>query len=235
MSQLLLLASKSSRLEEIRDRLDAAGFEVLVDSPQENLASLADAKVPVQDECYIFVLVDRVAPSGLRRIVSAKENVGAVRAIASRKLLTFSAQNEGIQAATVLHASSRWAAAVIRILDSREDPNTVAAWGSCINTSSGALRNWCRTAGIGARRSLVFGRMLRAVVLGINGGASAENLLNVTDKRTLKKLFETSGLGVPRLPSAIDDFLDRQILVRDPGALSEIRRLLAIKGLRTAR
>jgi hypothetical protein len=212
-----------------------------MDSQQDDSVAEIECRVPQHDECYVLVLIDRGIPAKASRPEcfgsadgrNATRHTSVLDPSLHARIEPLSITHSSGD--TIRYAAARWATAVVRILDSPEDPNTVSAWSSCVNASSGALRNWCSTVGIGARRSLVFGRMLRAVVLAMDRGTRAENLLNVTDKRTLKKLFELSGLPDPRLPPGVDDFLDRQTLVRDPDALAEIRRLLAVKGLRTAR
>ena len=125
------------------------------------------------------------------------------------------------------HAAARWAQAVVPILDSPRDPRTLAGWSDRIAASPGALRNWCRTVRIAPRRSLVFGRMLRAVVCNEGGRHKLENLLNVVDLRTLATLLRSAGFnGEDDFPKDADEFLNRQTLVRDPDALSEIKRAL---------
>ena len=79
------------------------------------------------------------------------------------------------------HAAARWARVVVPVLDAPEDPRTIKAWSRLLYVSPGALRNWCRTAGITPRRSLVFARLLRAVFLSDGGRHKPENLLDVVD------------------------------------------------------
>jgi CheY-like chemotaxis protein len=125
------------------------------------------------------------------------------------------------------HAVGRWARALVPIVDCPTDLRTVGRWSRWIAASPGAVRNWCAIAGIGARRSLVFGRILRAVMLGEGGRRKPENLLDVVDRRTLSGLMRLAGLPGERFPRDIDEYLERQILVRDPDALSEVKRVLA--------
>jgi CheY-like chemotaxis protein len=126
------------------------------------------------------------------------------------------------------HAAARVAGALIRILDSPEDPRTIQAWARCAFASPGALRNWCRTAGLRPRQSLVFGRMLRAVIRGKAGCHKPENLLAVVDRRTLFGLFRYAGFDMQNdLPPTVEEFLRQQVLIRDPDALLEIRRALS--------
>jgi CheY-like chemotaxis protein len=125
------------------------------------------------------------------------------------------------------HAATRWANAVVPIIDCPGDPRTITGWSRCIAASPGAIRNWCFTAGIGPRRSLVFGRLLRAVVLSQGGRHKPENLLDVVDRRTLHGLMRLAGFDSQHLfPTQPEDYLLRQILVRDAEALLQVERAL---------
>lgn len=125
------------------------------------------------------------------------------------------------------HAVSRWARALIPVIDSPTDPRSITAWGRWVAASPGALRNWCRTAGVTPRHSLVFGRLLRAVLLAEGGRHRLENLLDVVDRRTLANLLKLAGFGKElSLPPDISEFLRRQVLVQDRAALREIERVL---------
>jgi CheY-like chemotaxis protein len=126
------------------------------------------------------------------------------------------------------HAAARWARYVVAIVESPKDPTTISRWASWVAASPGALRNWCRTAGFTPRRSLILGRMLRAVSLGEGGRHKPENLLDVVDRRTLASLLRFTGFeGEHDFPKDINEFLERQRLVRDLDALAELKRALA--------
>jgi ActR/RegA family two-component response regulator len=126
------------------------------------------------------------------------------------------------------HAAARWARVLMSVVDAPHDPRTIVAWSRLAFVSAGALRIWCRMAGIPPRRSLVFARLLRAVCLGAGGQHKPENLLDVVDRRTLVGLFRLAGLNPNgEFPHDVEVFLERQILVRDPDALLEVRRALA--------
>lgn len=133
--------------------------------------------------------------------------------------------------APACHAVARWADAVARVLDAPQDPRTVRLWGRHIGASPGALRNWCRMAGLSSKRSLNFARMIRAM-LWASPSDLPENLLNVTDRRTLTQLMK---LGNPdatahtALPRTIDEFLVRQRWITDRLALDELKRTLSLR------
>lgn len=127
-----------------------------------------------------------------------------------------------------LHAAGRWARAIVPIIDCPGDPKTIALWARWIAVSPGALRSWCRTAGVPARRSLIFGRLIRAVHLSEGGRHKPENVLDVVDRRTLLAMLRFSGLDeTADFPATIDRFLAVQTLVRDPDTLLETQRALA--------
>lgn len=126
------------------------------------------------------------------------------------------------------HAASRWASAVVQMIDAPKDPKTIAGWGRAIGVSAGALKNWCRTVGLSSKRSLDFARLLRAVVWHNSAGLRPQDSLDVVDKRTLARLLSLGGSGVDPsgLPRQVDHFLETQVLIRDATALAELRRTL---------
>jgi hypothetical protein len=123
------------------------------------------------------------------------------------------------------HAAARWARAVVRVIDAPSDPKTIAAWGRVAAAAPGTLKNWCRTADVGPRRSLAFARVLRAIVWRQKCGRRPEDLLDVVDHRTLAGLLK---LGVAldtapaTLPDTVEEFLRRQQWIVDPIALHEV-------------
>ena len=125
------------------------------------------------------------------------------------------------------HAAVRWARAVVPLIDSPEDPRTMKVWSRWIAASSGAIRNWCHTAGISPRRSLVFGRLLRAVSLSDGGRHKPENVLDVVDRRTLVGMLKRAGLGSDgTFPRTLEAFLEQQKLVPDADTLLEVARVI---------
>lgn len=128
----------------------------------------------------------------------------------------------------VAHASARWARALAPVITSAKDPRTVSGWSRLVFVSPGALRNWCRTAGVSARRSLVFGRLLRAAFLSQEGRHRPEDLLDVVDRRTFLGLLKFAGLDPEQpFPKSPEEFLQQQMIVRDADRLQEIRRALS--------
>ena len=124
------------------------------------------------------------------------------------------------------HALSRWADVVVRGVESGDDPRTLAEWGRAVAVSTGALRNWCRTAGIPARGSLLFARTLRAVIRHSSTAAPPEDLLNIVDRRTLTKVLRAAGGTGSTLPNGIQDFLQRQTFIKNASALLIVSAVL---------
>jgi CheY-like chemotaxis protein len=132
------------------------------------------------------------------------------------------------------HAATRWSQALVPLVDSPKDPRTLKEWSQVVFVSPGALRNWCRTAGIPARRSLVFARLLRAAYLNRSGDRKPADVLNVADRRTLVGLLRMAGLDASLpYPCRLPEFIDRQQLVRDRHALRAIKG--AIEGCQRLR
>jgi DNA-binding response OmpR family regulator len=134
------------------------------------------------------------------------------------------------------HAAVRWAQALIPVLDSPKDTKTITTWARLVVASPGALRNWCRTAHVPPRRSLVFARMLRVVQHSGQSHHRPENLLDVVDRRTLLSVIRLAGFpDEASLPRSVDDFLNGQILVRDSDTLHAVRALLVEREARQGR
>jgi FixJ family two-component response regulator len=120
------------------------------------------------------------------------------------------------------HAFRRWAELVARGVASPSDPRTLAQWGRIVGASRGALRSWCQVARISPRRSLLFTRLLRAVIRHQQTQAGYEQLLDVVDRRTLMKLAVLSGSGDGVFPRTVEAFFAQQRLVTEPDALEQL-------------
>lgn len=125
-----------------------------------------------------------------------------------------------------LHATQRWARAVVPIIECPRDPRTIGLWGHWIGASSGTLRNWCSTAGVGTRNSLLLGRMIRAAHINGIRHERPENLLDVVDRRTLERLLRRAGITRGEFPNNVIYLLDRQRLITDDTAINELKRVV---------
>jgi DNA-binding response OmpR family regulator len=123
---------------------------------------------------------------------------------------------------THAHSLKRWADLVVRPVSSESDLRTLHEWGHFLGVSRGTLRNWCRTARISARRSLLFARLLRAVARRDASTGQLEDLLNVVDGRTISKLLTLAGSTGRDLPSSVPVFLKSQLLIRSEPAIKEV-------------
>jgi hypothetical protein len=99
------------------------------------------------------------------------------------------------------------------------------------------LKNWCRIAGLSPRQSLIFARLLRAVVRHRTEGYRPADVLDIVDHRTLARLLQMGGAGEDRndLPHDVDDFLSSQRLIRDIIALREVEQALRALGFHCER
>lgn len=95
---------------------------------------------------------------------------------------------------SVLHASERWASAIVRGIESRRDPRTLAAWGQAIGASRGAIRAWCYAAGERPRDSLILTRALRATRVGDGIAWDPWNALDIVDERSMRAFLRRCGL-----------------------------------------
>lgn len=197
MTHLLLIADDDT-LDGLGSMLRDAGYEVqLASSRQGALVALEDLLPRIRAALQVAPL-----DAGTSRLVDTPRTEEA-------------------------HAAARWARALAPVITSAKDPRTVGGWSRLAFVSPGALRNWCRTAGVSARKSLVFARLLRVAFLSQEGRHRPEDLLDVVDRRTFVGLLKFAGIDPERpFPKSPEEFLQQQMLVRDPDRLFEIRRAL---------
>lgn len=133
----------------------------------------------------------------------------------------------------VPHACTRWAQAVVGLVDAPFDPNTTEKWSRVIAASPGTIRNWCRSASVPCRASLCLGRLLRAVIRSPETGLPFSELLDTVDRRTLTRLLRQGGLcpeGQSPFGGGAGHFLAGQQWVRGHSALQAIERHLLFRG-----
>lgn len=128
------------------------------------------------------------------------------------------------------HAAERWAGAVVRVLRSESDVRNIDTWGRTVGVSRGALRTWCSAAGVPAKSSLDFARLLRSILLSQGGPWDLFNTLDVIDARTVRRLMVRGGIadfkGRAQAPDA-RVFIATQRFVHNKTALAAIAELLA--------
>jgi hypothetical protein len=121
----------------------------------------------------------------------------------------------------------RWAQPIVRVIESPEDPRTLTEFGRVAFVSVGCFRNWCRTARVSSRASLLFARALRAVYrLEHNRSSQPENLLSFVDQRTIAKFVRKCGGHGGRLPDAVTAFLEHQQFIANREAIEAVQVVL---------
>lgn len=129
------------------------------------------------------------------------------------------------------HAAGRWARALVPLLEAPRDPRTITDWGDCVAASPGTLKTWCRAARMGPRRSLIFGRLLRAAYHNEAESQTLSNLLDVVDPRTIGGFMRLAGFkDEDDFPKTVRDFIERQRLIQDRVAIFAIKRALGRRG-----
>jgi DNA-binding response OmpR family regulator len=128
------------------------------------------------------------------------------------------------------HACARWAEIVVKATTAPEDPHTISGWAEAAVASTGAIRNWCRTANLPVKGSLNLARMLRLLAL-YDGRTRVADLLRIVDTRTLVAFLKLGDRTAPpcQLPMSVDDLLERQRWVVDSAALRELRKALGTR------
>ena len=148
------------------------------------------------------------APTAAPEPAAAQEHAGSV------DLLRF------LRPQTV---GDRWATYVWRACcASTGDLKTLARWAKCVGVSYSSLCETCRLLDIPPHDARDFMRVLCAIVLAARTGCRADVLLDVSDRRTLHRIFERGGVNLGRqAPSAVE-FLSQQrfIPLPNPGVVA---------------
>ena len=166
-----------------------------------------------------------VRPVSVSDVAMAIDRVLARRAIDSNVRTVMSV---GVEP----HAMTPLVDAAMVFITSRTDARTLTQCARMIGTSVGALRNWCRSAGLEARRYLAFIRVLRAVVFHqCDSSLEARHLLMFRDPRTRAKVLLLAGGIDDALPGRVDDYLDNQRFLTDFEFLLAMRRRLVAAGV----
>lgn len=125
------------------------------------------------------------------------------------------------------HAAARLAAASVAFIGAPEDAPTLQRFGREVGHSLGCLRNWCSVAHLKSKSFCDFSRGLRSIYRLQYGAATKQtNVLEIVDRRTLKRFVATSGGSDLQLPATVDEFLDHQRFIPQPDFLAAVRRAL---------
>ena len=126
----------------------------------------------------------------------------------------------------------RLAFAIVQHLDVLDSLRSVFGWGRAIGAAESTLRAWCAAAHVSPSAALDLRRGLAALLLHRADGAPPEDLLGLSDPRSVVRFLERCGPlrhdGLPLSPSA---FCARQRAVQRPALVAEVQRLLAARGI----
>jgi hypothetical protein len=127
-------------------------------------------------------------------------------------------------------AADRWADSILSGIAATADPRTIQDWSRLANAAPATLRNRCTAAGVPAKASLDFLRLLRAVVQGKEFGYPPAALLD-GDARTVRRLLAAGGLASDDGRTCdVAAFVNGQLIIRNAVALASIRARIAAKG-----
>ncbi len=107
------------------------------------------------------------------------------------------------------------------MITSAKDPRTVSGWSRLVFVSPGALRNWCRTAGVSARADRWCSGGCCAPRFSVRKGATGPRICWTwsTGGRSWD-LLKFAGLDPERpFPKSPEEFLQQQMIVRDADRL----------------
>lgn len=139
-----------------------------------------------------FDVVEKpVAIDRLLRMVGAcvGEASGAERTAVSRREPIRSRSIDGPPGS----AAHRWALHVVKACESEDDLKTLDDWGRYAGVSYSTLCESCRIVGIRPHIARDFTRALRAVIKAAAYECNPSVLLDVSDRRTLRKLLDAAG------------------------------------------
>jgi ActR/RegA family two-component response regulator len=94
--------------------------------------------------------------------------------------------------------AERWALHVLKGCEARGDLRTLGAWATFAGLSYSSLCESCRLAGVRPLDARDLTRILRAVVQSHVHQCRVEELLDISDRRTLKALMARAGLSPAR-------------------------------------
>jgi DNA-binding NarL/FixJ family response regulator len=126
--------------------------------------------------------------------------------------------------------SERWALHVYKACEAEGDLKTLGAWASFVGLSNSSLCESCRLVGIQPLVARDLARVLRAVVQSREGGCRIEELLDISDRRTLKTLMVRAGLSAAsdRCRISVEQFLAAQRFVPATNAAFVVLRKLLL-------
>jgi hypothetical protein len=120
--------------------------------------------------------------------------------------------------------SDRWARLVLDALDDQDRIVTQDDWARCVRLSPRTLRNRCRAAGLRAKASLDFVRVLRVIVQAQEAPPIRfADALEDCDPRTIARLMRQSGVAESGEIPDLTTFLTKQAFVTHRGPIAALR------------
>jgi hypothetical protein len=103
---------------------------------------------------------------------------------------------------------------VVGVLDLDRDIRTLDEWARVLGMSPASIKCRCGNAGISAKDTLDFARLLRVILRRESEHWPPRDVLDIVDPRTLRRLFDRGGINLScdRAPR-LSDFLRTQRLV----------------------
>ncbi|OFW43352.1 MAG: hypothetical protein A3J29_20255 [Acidobacteria bacterium RIFCSPLOWO2_12_FULL_67_14b] len=105
------------------------------------------------------------------------------------------------------------------------DLTTVGAWAREAGMCETQLRLRCRIAGVPAKVSLDFVRVLRAGLCREVRGGALTDYLDVGDPRTMRRLLARVGRSGPDNPTVLE-YVSAQRVIRDVALIEELKKVL---------
>jgi CheY-like chemotaxis protein len=137
--------------------------------------------------------------------------------------------NDFLLARSPQSVAERWAQYVWKACQSSGDLKTLAVWARVVGVSYSGLCETCRLLSIRPHAARDFTRVLRVVVQSGSLGCAPEVLLDISDRRTLRSLFDRAGLsvGYESSPETLPQFLLRQTFVPEHNeGFATLRRII---------
>jgi AraC-like DNA-binding protein len=111
-------------------------------------------------------------------------------------------------------AVDAWVRLVLTCVNSPDDPARLADWAAFAGMSVSTLRQRCYVANVPPRSSLLFARLLRAVVRVQGQPWDARQWLFAADSRTLTALVSKAGMPLRAQDTpSISSFLETQVVL----------------------
>lgn len=124
--------------------------------------------------------------------------------------------HRGIDGNASRSTAERWAKWVADARESPADIRTNSRWARFVGVSTATLGEICRLLHIRPHDARDLARMLRALTVSAREGVSVEAVLDVSDRRTLRKLIQRAAIEVNgRHEFLPEEFLERQRFI-DP-------------------